>query len=201
MIPTSVQALGKLPLFAQLTPRELALIAPQLRTHQLAPHASLFSEGESARGCYVVLGGEVEVLKTIGEKQEPLAILTAGALVGHLSLVDGKPRSATCRAGLGGARVVELGRDEFDLLFRARSPFAFKILDQIALDLVARLRGANLRVDEARRAQTADQRQTAARAAGQSLFGGVPTHVHGIDLDAIEVEATPQVRNSRDRRP
>lgn len=200
MTPASLQALGKLPLFAQLSPRELALIAPQLRTHQLLPDDPLFSEGEVARGCYVVLGGDVEVLKTIGEKQETIAILVPGSLVGHFSLVDGKPRSATCRAGIGGARVLELGRDEFDMLFRARSPFAYKILDQIALDLAARLRAVNERLDAARQAKTTEQRRTQARAAGQSLFGGVPARVHGVDLDSIEVEATTQDRR-RDRRP
>ena len=67
--------------------------------------------------------------------------------------------------------------------------------------LAARLRAANLRVDEARRAKTAEQRRTAAKAAGQSLFAGIPSRVHGVDLDAIEVESATPDRRPRDRRP
>lgn len=200
----SLEAIGRLPLFSSLNPRELDLLVHHLRIHKLAPFAVLFAEGEVARGCYIVLGGDVEVLKIVGEnREERLALLKPGALAGHFSLVDGKPRSATCRAGMGGARVLELGSEEFDLLFRARSPFAYKILDQIAVDLAGRLRAANERVSEARRAHTAEQREAAARSAGQSLFGfQIPSQIHGVDLDAIEIESTTQdQRRGRDRRP
>ncbi|MEZ4471294.1 MAG: cyclic nucleotide-binding domain-containing protein [bacterium] len=197
----SIEAMGRLPLFKDLTPAELQLLSKHLRIRKLAPFQDLFLEGERATGCFVVLGGDVEVFKRLPDgREERLTLLAPGALVGHLSLVDHRPRSATCKSGIGGARLLELGRDEFDLLFNARNTFAFKILDHVVNDLAGRLRETNERLSDARRARTADQRVAAAKAAGSTLFGfQIPDSIHGVDLDAIEVEATTQERATKDR--
>ena len=197
----SLEAMGRLPLFASLTTAELELLSRHLRIRKLPPFGPLFTEGEAANACYVVLGGDVEVFKRLPDgREERLALLGPGALVGHLALVDSRARSATCKGGMGGARLLELARDEFDLLFRARNVFAFKILDHVVNDLAGRLRETNERLSDARRARTGAQRVAAAKAAGQTLFGfQILESIHGVNLDAIQVEATTQERASKDR--
>ncbi len=181
-----------LPLFSALTPRELEVLKQFLRSRYVDPGEALFTEGEFGRSCYVLLSGRVAVFKQLRKgRKERLATLEPGALIGHMALIDNKPRSATCRVEAGAkAVVIELGRDEFDRLFRAKSPFAFKILDRIAVDLSARLREATTRLTTAAAQRDANARGEQARLAAAALesFDTSDVDLDDIDLDAITFE-------------
>ncbi len=184
------EQLRKLPLFRELTPRESEILKQHLRSRYLEMGEDLFLEGDFGRSCFVVLSGCIGVYKDMGRgKQERLAGLDGGAIVGHMALIDNKPRSATCTAEEKSV-LLELGRAEFDQLFSARSPFAFKILDKVAMDLVFRLRGATEKLTEAK--VDADNADTSniARTAAELLAGYDTSDVDldGIDLDQITVE-------------
>jgi CRP-like cAMP-binding protein len=71
----------------------------QARLVQLAPHQTLFLAGDPGDGCYLVEDGllKVNVVSPLGGERI-LAILGPGALVGDLSMIDGKPRSASVGA-------------------------------------------------------------------------------------------------------
>lgn len=201
-VSRSIEAMSRLPLFASLTPRELTVLSNHLSIRKLPPFAPLFEDGAPGQSCFVVLRGQVEVIKVLANgNEERLAMLEPGALLGHMALIDNQPRSATCRASIAGARLLALGREDFELLLNARSTFAYKILDQVALDLADRLRGATERLADARHVNSPEGRQAAARAAAKVLMGGeVPASVQGIDLDAIEIEAVSQDLRSKGRR-
>ena len=81
------------------------------------------------------------------EDDEKLAEIGRNNLIGQVALIDGKPRSATCLAK-GSSIVLECARDDFDRLFQAGSPFAFKIIDQVVIDLSKRPREANTQLHE-----------------------------------------------------
>ena len=186
------QQLTKLPLFADLTPKELDLLKQFLRSRYVEPGQPLFAEGEFGRSCYVVLGGSIEVYKALGGKrQDKLATLGPGAIFGHMALIDNKPRSATCRAGRAERTVlIELEREAFDRLFNAKSPFAFKILDKVAMDLAQRLRSATERLTDASQERDLARRSDQARLAAEALEGYDTSDVDldDIDLDAITFE-------------
>lgn len=194
----SLQAMSRLPLFSALTTDELSVLSHHLRILKLPPFGPVFEDGDPGRSCYVVLAGNVEVIKILPTgNEERLATLDPGALLGHMALIDNQPRSAGCRASIGGARLLELGRQEFDLLLTAKSTFAYKILDQVAMDLSARLRGATERLADARHINSPSGRQAAARAAAKMLMGyEVPDSIHGINLDDITIEAVSQDRRT-----
>lgn len=202
-VSKSLMAMSRLPLFHALTMDELGVLSNHLRIRKLPPFKPIFEEGDPGGSCFVVLGGEVEVIKVLANgNEERLAMLEPGALLGHMALIDNRPRSAACRSSIAGARLLELGREEFDLLLNARSTFAYKILDQVALDLSERLRSATERLAEARHVNSPEGRKAAAKAAAKVLMGfNVPASVHGIDLDAIEIEAVTQDRRQSKRRP
>lgn len=142
-------SLARLPLFANLTEEELGLLKEFLRTTRLNPGEILFEEGEPARLCYIVLDGTVEVSRAVaGGKVEVLAAVGSGALVGHVALIDGKLRSATCRAGNGPVFLIVFPGEIFEGLFNAGNTFAFKILDRITVDLVRRLRKTTSKLAE-----------------------------------------------------
>lgn len=184
--------LSRVPLLKGLNPREMKVLREHLRPRQLAPGQLLFNEGDPGRGCFVVLSGRIGVYKKLRDgKAERLAVLTPGALVGHMALIDNKPRSAACRAEDTAVVLVELQRAEFDQLFNAHSPFAFKIVDRISTDLTERLRAATERLTEAHRTQDTRQRRALAQAAAEAVNGqaGV-VDLDDIDLDSITVEVT-----------
>jgi CRP/FNR family transcriptional regulator, cyclic AMP receptor protein len=193
----AVDVLRRLPLFDSLTPREIGLLQSHLRRLRLASGEILFEEGAAGRACYVVLSGAIGVYKQLNpDRRERLAVLGPGALVGHMALIDNKRRSASCEAGPQGCSLLELGRQEFDRLFAANSPFAFKILDRVSTDLSARLREATARLTEAAAAETDGARSEMARLAGEALNGydNSKLDLDDVDLDAVTFEVPEQIR-------
>jgi CRP-like cAMP-binding protein len=131
--------------FADFQPAELDALAGVLRPRTLQASARLFRHGDAADGCYIVAEGRVRVALGKDGEGEQLAILGSGEVIGHMALLDGGKRSATCTA-LEPTTVLYLGRDEFDLLCRGGSSFALKFLDALTRMLVAQLRYANRRL-------------------------------------------------------
>ena len=166
---------------------------------------TLFREGERAREMFVLLQGNVSIYKSLPDgREECLATLVPGAMVGELALIDGLPRSATARvSGVAGGTVLCLGREDFDRLFHANRPFAFMVLDRIVVELSGRLRRATGRLVEATTAETPSVRAAKAREAAASMLGVDLTQLDlgEIDLDAIEVEIAPPERRNRVTHP
>ena len=82
-------------------PVDLEQIAIRLRSQQLQPQATLFRVGEAAESLYWIGQGQIGVFVADGAQQNHeslLRVLGRGAIVGEMSLIDGQPRSATCRA-------------------------------------------------------------------------------------------------------
>lgn len=197
----NLAALRRLPLFRDLTPKELAGLRDYLTWRRFDPGDVLFREGESAPSCFVLAAGDVDVLTRLADgTEQKLATLAPGALVGHLALIDHKPRSATCRVALRPARLIELGRDDFNRLLHAKSPFAYKILDRVALDLVGRLRAATERFADKKRG-IGETRRDRAKATAELLMG---QGSHRLDpaeeLGSIEVVMPTADQRFNDRR-
>lgn len=57
----------------------------------------LFHENDRSRELYIIQEGSVKVYRNVGGKEIELAIVTRGAVLGEMSLIDGKPRSASAR--------------------------------------------------------------------------------------------------------
>ena len=141
-----LQVVDALPMFADLSSREKSTLLAIVRARGYQPGEVLCREGDRAFSLFIICRGSVEVFKELrGAKREKLGELKAGSMIGQVSLIDGKPRSATVQAKTG-VITLECTRDDFDRLFNAGSTFAFKILDQIIIHLVARLRDANLQL-------------------------------------------------------
>jgi selenocysteine lyase/cysteine desulfurase len=130
--------LASLQYFRDFRPSELeALVAP-LRTLVVEPGAALVGEGQPARSAYLVLRGAVEVSRERGHRRVRLATLGPGRMLGELSLLDGGPRTATCRA-LEPVVVLELDSEVVERLLRDVSPGALGFLRAMNRSLLAAL--------------------------------------------------------------
>jgi CRP-like cAMP-binding protein len=74
-------------------------------THSVEPmtktfraDACLFHENDRSRELYIVQSGKVKVYRTIGSREIQIAVLSKGAVLGEMALIDGKPRSASAKA-------------------------------------------------------------------------------------------------------
>lgn len=143
-----VESLEGLPLLEDLDPRQRRSLAAVLEEKTFDAGERIFAQGDKAWSCYLILEGSVEV--EVGEQvSKTVATLGAGELFGEVALLDRGRRSAGCVAGPHGARLAELKRPEFDLIFEAGNSFAYRLMDLIAAQLVRRLRQASSQLREA----------------------------------------------------
>jgi CRP-like cAMP-binding protein len=106
------------PLFRPFTPQQRLDLARRFTGHDVAPGTDIIREGDIGRGLYVVLAGEVEVLKGEEPFETTLAALRAGDVFGEIALVRGTPATATVRAARP-STVLFLAREYFDRLIAA----------------------------------------------------------------------------------
>ncbi len=152
-----------LPLFRDLDLQEAQLLEGLMTRRSLRSGELLFSEGSSSDACYLLLSGRIGVYKRLRTGQlERLVSLERGTLLGHMALVDSGPRSASCRAEAPASLMV-LHRETFDRLFHSQSLLSFKILDEVAQDLVSRLRAVTLRLAEGRERNWREEARETAR--------------------------------------
>ncbi|MDX2051974.1 MAG: cyclic nucleotide-binding domain-containing protein [Polyangiaceae bacterium] len=130
-------------LFGALSEEALAYLARELRV--VCPQAGdvLFREGEEARDMFVVLRGEMEILKTSRQGTEVrVAILGPGDWFGEMGLVDIQRRSATVRA-LAPGQLLRVSSQDLDALYRHDLKAYALIVLNIARELSRRLRVAD----------------------------------------------------------
>src|SRR5688572_13853682 len=97
--PVQSSELRNIGLFGALSDEVLDYLCGMLTVQAPDAGDTLFREGDEARTMYVVLNGEVEVLKRSRNGVDArVAVLGPGDWFGELGVVDIKPRSATVRA-------------------------------------------------------------------------------------------------------
>jgi selenocysteine lyase/cysteine desulfurase/CRP-like cAMP-binding protein len=130
------ERLAPLPFFHGLSADELAALVPALRVWELRPNQVLFTEGDAADSCFVIVRGAIEVSVERGERHHRLAVVGPGKLFGEIPLIDRGPRSATCRV-LENALLVELPGAELDRGLASGAHLAFKLLEAVNANLIA----------------------------------------------------------------
>jgi CRP/FNR family transcriptional regulator, cyclic AMP receptor protein len=107
----------------------------------LAPGDVLVKEGDESTSMYWLQTGSLVVTKTVDGKKVTIDKIIAGQLVGEISFIDQKPRSATVSA-LEQSELIEIPRETFEKVF-ASQPAWFNALFRT---LAERLRKADERI-------------------------------------------------------
>jgi len=138
-------ALRRSPLFDQLSPPELEMLAELSRPRRFARGQPIVEEGELGDSLYVLVSGEVEVLRRDGSEDKTLARLEPPEFFGEMSLIDREQRSATVRAA-SEVTALQLTAQNFTTFRKqSRDGFTFVVIN-IARTLSSRLREANARL-------------------------------------------------------
>jgi CPA1 family monovalent cation:H+ antiporter len=126
-----VDVLASVPLFAGLSRKELGEIARSVTEIEIEPRQYIAFEGDVGREAMVILSGRA----TVRKKGRKVAELSAGDVVGEMSLVTNMPRNASVRADTFVAALVMNPR-EFATIMDEHPKVATKILHTVANRLV-----------------------------------------------------------------
>lgn len=110
----AIDDLRSVPLFQGMTARALSAVAELATQVDFADGSALTTEGEDGDAFYMLLDGVVRVSRA----GTPVGDLGPGDFIGEISLIDGRPRTATAVA-VGEVRTLVVRRAEFlDLMER-----------------------------------------------------------------------------------
>ena len=128
------EVLGRMPLFARLSDRELLRVMQSVEVRSYDDQAVIIREGDKGDELFIVLSGKVSVSRG----GETLTRFGAGEHFGEMALIRAVPRSATVTSD-GGAELIVIRRTDFFELLRTEHEIAVKMLWQFLGVLADRL--------------------------------------------------------------
>ena len=138
--PVLAAQLREIGLFGALSDDVLEHLCKTLHEKRIGAGEAVFREGDPAREMYVLLDGEMEVLKKSRRGRDTrVAILGPNDTFGEMSVIDMQQRSATLRA-LAPSRVLRISTEDMDALYRYDLKSYALIVLNLARDLSRRLR-------------------------------------------------------------
>lgn len=131
-------------LFGGLDDDSLGLLARELPTEHVEAGEVVVAEGDQSREMFVVIAGELEVVKEAKSGQEVrVALFGPGDWFGEMSILDVMPRSATVRA-VAPTMLLRIDAEHVErLLYRRDVKAHAMLMMNIARELSRRLRVAD----------------------------------------------------------
>lgn len=126
--------LRKIPLFTELTDEDVTAICRSSHRLRVAPGTRFIEEGAPGAALYVVLSGEVEVTKDDNGREIVLAVRGPGEVLGEMSLLEQRPRTASVRA-VSDSELLEIGADTFTHVLETHPSIATTVLRTVAARL------------------------------------------------------------------
>jgi CRP-like cAMP-binding protein len=167
--PAASSFLRTVPLFSELDPSELDDVAELAKPFNSPAGTSLFRQGDQGDGMYVIGSGAVTVTtRLLGENKVALTQLGRGDVLGEMSLVDGRPRSASAKCSEATTGYF-IRRSHFALLRADLNPVALRVMRSLARLLSRRLRVFN---QEIATIKPPPERGAPARSIPPPLFSG-----------------------------
>ena len=128
-------------LFADLPFHARARVGRRVGEVFVQPGDTVVTQGDAGRSMFVVVQGQVEVVRD----GVPLARMGPGEHFGELALVDARPRSATVRATSQGS-LIQIDRSALDDFCRREPELGTRILWKLLGTVTGRLRSASTRI-------------------------------------------------------
>ncbi len=128
----TLESLRSVPLFGSLDDEAARTLRALLEVRELPEGTLLFSAGDAGDAMYLIEDGGVRIYVVDDDEQEvTLAELARGDFFGEMSIIDGKPRSASAAVSAP-ARLAILKRDDFINFVHGNSDVALKMISAIS---------------------------------------------------------------------
>ena len=125
--------------------RELFMIS---RREHFVLGDKLFEEGEAPSALFLLADGAVDITKRAVTGTTVIGSLTAGSIVGEMSLLMREQRSATAVVSTPTATALRVAWKDFEDLLGQNPAVAYKLMYALARVLAARIRIINVRLAE-----------------------------------------------------
>lgn len=125
-----------------LAPDDLTAVLMMAEPRTVAQRDWLFRRGDASDGVWLMEEGFVNVYADMDDASPRLAAFGPGQFVGEMSLVDGKPRSASVRAEVP-VRALLLSAAALASLLEQRPDAAMRIMQNLARELSLRVRSTS----------------------------------------------------------
>jgi len=184
--PTGMRAdeLRRFEPFEALTDGALETFLRGVRARTYAPGATIVQQGARGHGCFLVLSGESDVVKSTSNGRWVLGRLPPGSIFGQISLVDHVPRTASVVA-VGEVHVVEIDREVFERMLVETDPVAQALREQIAISGIRQLRRATARLGQLLQGRIGTDRRR------ELVYLQAAAHEWGLPIEEAETESRP----------
>jgi CRP/FNR family cyclic AMP-dependent transcriptional regulator len=133
--------LAKIPIFRDLTKKELRAVERILHRRTYKEDEILFNEGDPGVGMYIIEKGRINII--LGKEKKLLATLSNGEFFGEIALLSEIPRTAAAVAAMNSSILGFFQSDLFGLL-ETNPRMGNKILLKLAQMIADRLRFSNI---------------------------------------------------------
>ena len=142
-LDAEVQSLRQVPMFRDVEPARLKLLAFASERVRFEPGQRLFSQGDIADAAYVILEGSVDVLLNGATGDLAVARLNRDALLGEMGVLADAPRSASIVAAEPTV-ALKIDKSVFLELLKQFPQMAMAVMRELAV----RLEGMNERLQQ-----------------------------------------------------
>jgi signal transduction histidine kinase len=118
--------LRKVPLFADLPEPDLQRLCGGVQEVRVPGGELLFSEGDEGTRAFIIMEGELEILKQSAGREVLIAVRKPGEVIGEISLLQASPRTASVRARSNAVLLI-LEKEQLDELLHT-SPTALQAM-------------------------------------------------------------------------
>jgi CRP-like cAMP-binding protein len=147
---TRIEVLKNCSLFSGLNESEITWLARHLKPQQLQEGDVLFNKGDSSKGAYLVVSGQLGARRPAKAADTDasagpaniFAEFAAGEIIGEFALIDSQPRSAEVVA-LSTTTVLLLEQAALTQLAEIHPLIGYHIMHNLARIIIQRLRNTN----------------------------------------------------------
>jgi HEAT repeat protein len=123
--------LREIPIFAELSPEDLKLVAETAREEWYPQSTVIFHQGDEGNMMFVIVDGRLQVLRSTNGAEQELAQRGPGDFVGEMAIIESVPRSATLRTQTD-VRLLAMDGDTFKGILRERPDVSFAVLRSVS---------------------------------------------------------------------
>ncbi len=126
-----VEILRRVPLFAQLDPAKLKLLAFASQRMTFLPGQDLCKQGDVGDAAYVIISGEADILVNQDGNEIVVAQVGENAVIGEIAVLCEVPRTATVRA-TSKLVTLKIDKETFLRLIREFPDMGIEIMRELA---------------------------------------------------------------------
>ena len=123
--------LREIPIFADLSPEDLKLVAEIAREEWYPQNSDIFHQGDEGNMMFVIVEGNLQVLRTMDGTEQVLAQRGSGDFLGEMAIIESAPRLATLRTQTD-VRILAIDGETFKGILHERPDVSFAVLRSVS---------------------------------------------------------------------